>query len=417
MKRRESMTIKQEIIDELLKEYKTPEDLVGKDGIFKQLQKALIERAMAAEMTHQLGYEKNDPKGNNSGNSRNGKGKKTIKGDFGEIEIETPRDRNSEFEPQLIKKRQTRFKGFDDKIISMYARGMTTRDIRDHLLELYDVEVSSDLISSVTDGIIEEVNEWRNRELDPLYPILYLDAIVVKVRDEGHIRNKSVYLALAVNMEGHKELLGMWIETTEGAKFWLRVVTELNNRGVKDVFIACVDGLKGFEEAIHSVFPGTEVQLCIVHMVRNSLKFVSYKDRKKVAADLKRIYHSATADDAQSELDNFRETWDQKYPLIGKSWQNHWNGVTPFFAYPDYIRKAIYTTNAIESMSMSLRKALKTRRSFPNDEAALKLIYLATRNTSKKWTMPIRNWELALNQFAIIFEERLTRYDSFTQLD
>ena len=411
------MTIKQEIIDELLKEYKTPEDLVGKDGIFKQLQKALIERAMAAEMTHQLGYEKNDPKGYNSGNSRNGKGKKTIKGDFGEIEIGVPRDRNGEFEPQLIKKRQTRFKGFDDKIISMYARGMTTRDIRDHLLELYDVEVSSDLISSVTDGIIEEVNEWRNRELDRLYPIIYLDAIVVKVRDEGHIKNKAVYLALGVNIEGHKELLGMWIENTEGAKFWLRVVTELNNRGVKDVFIACVDGLKGFEEAIHSVFPGTEVQLCIVHMVRNSLKYVSYKDRKKVATDLKRIYHSATSDDAQSELDDFRETWDQKYPLIGKSWKNNWNGITPFFAYPDYIRKAIYTTNAIESMSMSLRKALKTRRSFPNDEAALKLIYLATRNTSKKWTMPIRNWELALNQFAIIFEERLTRYDSFTQLD
>ena len=411
------MTIKKEVIDELLKEYKTPEDLVGKDGIFKQLQKALIERAMVAEMTHHLGYEKNDPKGYNSGNSRNGKGKKTIKGDFGELDIEVPRDRNSEFEPKLIKKRQTRFKGFDDKIISMYARGMTTRDIRDHLLELYGVEVSSDLISSVTDGIIDEVNEWRNRELDPLYPILYLDAIVVKVRDEGHIRNKSVYLALAVNMEGHKELLGMWIETSEGAKFWLRVVTELSNRGVKDIFIACVDGLKGFEEAIHSVFPGTEVQLCIVHMVRNSLKFVSYKDRKKVAADLKRIYHSATVDDAQSELDSFRETWDQKYPLIGKSWQNHWNGVTPFFAYPDYIRKAIYTTNAIESISMSLRKALKTRRSFPNDEATLKLIYLATRNTSKKWTMPIRNWELALNQFSIIFGERMTRYDSFTQLD
>ena len=411
------MTIKKEVIDELLKEYKTPEDLVGKDGLFKQLQKALIERAMAAEMTHHLGYEKNDPKGYNSGNSRNGKGKKTIKGDFGEAEIEVPRDRNGEFEPQLIKKRQTRFKGFDDKIISMYARGMTTRDIRDHLLELYGIEVSSDLISSVTDGIIEEVNEWRNRELDPLYPIIYLDAIVVKVRDEGHIKNKAVYLALGVNMEGQKELLGMWIETTEGAKFWLRVVTELNNRGVKDIFIACVDGLKGFEEAIHSVFPGTEVQLCIVHMVRNSLKYVSYKDRKKVATDLKRIYHSATTDDAQSELENFRETWDKKYPLIGKSWQNNWNGITPFFAYPDYIRKAIYTTNAIESISMSLRKALKTRRSFPNDEAALKLLYLAIRNTSKKWTMPIRNWELALNQFAIIFEERLTRYDPFTQLD
>ena len=410
------MTIKKEVLDELLKNYKKPEDLIGKDGIMKELQKALIERAMEAEMTYHLGYEMHDPKGNNSGNSRNGNGKKTIKGDFGELEIEVPRDRNSEFDPKLIKKRQTRFKGFDDKIISMYARGMTTRDIQDHLLELYNVEVSPDLISTVTDGIIEEVNEWRNRELDPLYPIVYLDAIVVKVRDEGHIKNKSVYLAIGVNLEGHKELLGMWIELTEGAKFWLRVITELSNRGVKDIFIACVDGLKGFEEAIHGVFPGTEVQLCIVHMVRNSLKYVSYKDRKKVAADLKRIYHSATADEARSELDNFSKTWDQKYPLIAKSWKNNWEGITPFFAYPDYIRKAIYTTNAIESTNMSLRKVLKNRRSFPNDEAALKLLYLAIRNASKKWTMPIRNWELALNQFAIVFEERLLRYDPFTQL-
>lgn len=411
------MTIKQEVIDELLKEYEKPEDLLGKDGIFKQLQKALIERAMEAEMTDHLGYEKNDPKGNNSGNSRNGNGKKSIKGDFGELEIEVPRDRNGDFDPQLIKKRQTRFKGFDDNIISMYARGMTTRDIQEHLHEIYNVEVSPDLISVVTDGILDEVNSWRNRELDPLYLIVYLDAIVVKIRDEGHIKNKSVYLAIGVNLEGHKELLGLWIENTEGAKFWLRVITELSNRGVKDIFIACVDGLKGFEEAIHGVFPDTEVQLCIVHMVRNSLKYVSYKDRKKVAADLKRIYHSTTAEAARSELDNFGETWDQKYPLISKSWKRHWEGIIPFFAYPDYIRKAIYTTNAIESTNMTLRKFMKTRRSFPNDDAAMKLLYLAIRNVSKKWTMPIRSWELALNQFAIVFEERLSRYDPFTQFN
>lgn len=404
------MTIKQEIVKELMKDYKRPEDLVGDKGLFKELMKALLERAMDVEMNHHLGYEKYDPKGKNSGNSRNGTGKKRIKGDFGELELEPPRDRNGTFEPKLIKKRQTRFNGFDEKIISMYARGMTTRDIQDHLKELYGIDVSPDLISDVTDEIIQEVTEWQNRILDPLYPILYLDALVVKIKDEGHIINKSVYFALGVNMDGHKELLGMWIETTEGAKFWLRIITELSNRGVKDVFIACVDGLKGFEEAIHSVFPQTEVQLCIVHMIRNSLRYVSYKDRKTLATDLKRIYQATTVEESKTELEKFSEIWDKKYPLISKSWKSNWELIIPFFAYPDYIRKAIYTTNAIESINMSLRKVLKTRGSFPTDDAALKLLYLAIRNISKKWTMPIRDWGLAMNQFEISFGKRLTNY-------
>jgi len=409
------MPIKQEIIDEILKNYKKPEDLLGDKGIMKELQKALIERAMEAEMTHHLGYEKNEYKGRNTGNSRNGKGKKTIKGDFGELDIEVPRDRNGDFEPQLIQKRQTRFDGFDEVITAMYARGMSTRDIQSMLKDLYNVNVSPELISSVTEEIIQVVNDWQNRILDPIYPIVYFDALVVKVRDEGHVRNKAIYLALGVNMEGKKELLGMWIENTEGAKFWLRVMTELNNRGVKDIFIACVDGLKGFGDAINSVFPKTEVQLSIIHMVRNSLKFVSFKDRKKVAEDLKRIYQSTTEEQARIELENLSEIWDDKYPLISKSWNNNWEGIVPFFAYPDYIRKAIYTTNAIESLNMSLRKVMKSKSSFPNDEAVFKLLYLSIGNVSKKWTMPIRNWGLALNQFTIAFGDRVPSYDSFTQ--
>jgi len=370
---------------------------------------------MEAEMTEHLGYEKHESKGKNTGNSRNGKGKKTIKGDFGEFDIEVPRDRNGDFEPQLIKKRQRRFDGFDDKIIAMYARGMSTRDIQAMLKDMYGVDVSPDLISSVTEEIIQEVNDWQNRILDPIYPIVYFDALVVKIRDEGHVRNKAIYLALGVNMEGKKELLGMWIENTEGAKFWLRVMTEMNNRGLKDIFIACVDGLKGFSEAINSVFPKTEVQLSIIHMVRNSLKFVSFKDRKKVAEDLKRIYQSTNEEQALIELDNLSEIWDHKYPLISKSWKNNWDGIVPFFAYPDYIGKAIYTTNAIESLNMSLRKVMKTKSSFPNDEAVMKLLYLSIGNVSKKWTMPIRNWGLALNQFTIAFGDRVPDYDSFTQ--
>ena len=401
------MTIDKKIIDELLKTYQNPEDLLGEKGLFKELQKALLEAVLEGEMTYHLGYEKHDPKGNNSGNSRNGSGKKTLKGEYGEMGIKVPRDRNGDFEPQFIKKRQTRFEGFDAKIIALYARGLSTRDIQAQLKDLYGVEVSPDLISTVTNEIIKEVTEWQNRPLDPLYPILYLDGVVVKVRDEGHIRNKTVYLALGVNLEGQKELLGMWIEQTEGAKFWLRVITELQNRGVQDILIACVDGLKGFEDAIHSVFPETQVQLCIVHIIRNSLKYVSYKDRKELAADLKHIYRSANKDEARTHLDEFKEKWDSRYPLIGRLWERNWELVIPFLAYPDYIRKAIYTTNAIESLNRSLRKVLKTKGSFPNDEAVMKILYLALRNIAKKWTMPIKDWGLALNQFGIIFGERL----------
>lgn len=401
------MTIKPELLDEILKDYKKPEDFTGKDGIWKQLQKALIERMLEGEMSNHLGYEKNSNEGDNSGNSRNGKSKKSIQGDFGEMGIEVPRDRNSDFEPQLIKKGQRRFTGFDDKIISMYALGLSTRDIQVHLKEIYSVDVSPELISDVTAEILKEVIEWQNRSIDQVYPIVYFDALVVKIKDEGHIKNKAVYLALGVNMEGKKELLGMWIEESEGAKFWLKVMTGLKNRGLNDIFIACVDGLKGFEEAIHSVFPKTEVQLCIVHMIRNSLKYVPYKDKKTVVADLKTVYQAKTEEEAKINLEVFKEKWDSKYQLIGKSWENNWSKIIPFFAYSFDIRKAIYTTNAIESINMSIRKVIKTKASFPNDEAALKLLYMALKNISKKWTMPIRDWGNAINQFSILFEDRV----------
>jgi putative transposase len=401
------MPIKDELLDELLKEYKNPEDLIGKDGILKQLTKRLVEKAMESELTHHLGYEKNSPAGKNTGNSRNGKSSKTIKGDFGEIPIEVPRDRNGAFQPQIIKKNQTRFDGFDDKIISMYARGMSTRDIQAHLQDIYGVEVSPDLISTVTDSVINEVKEWQNRPLDEIYPILYLDATIVKVRSEGRVINKSAYLAVGITLGGTKDVLGIWLEQTEGAKFWMKVMTELKNRGVQDIYIACVDGLKGFPDAIEALYPKTEVQLCIVHMVRNSLRFVSWKDRKSVAADLKVVYQAATDEQAHMRLADFAQKWDGKYPTIFKSWTANWQRLIPFFAYPADIRRIIYTTNAIESLNYSLKKTAKARASFPNDEAAIKLLYLSLKNIMKKWTMPVRNWGNALNQFAVLYGERM----------
>ena len=400
-------SIDNELIDNLLKNYKKPEDLIGENGLLKQLTKQLLERAMAAEMTEHVGYDKHDPGGNNSGNSRNGKSAKTIKGTFGEIALETPRDRNGTFEPQIIEKHQTRFTGFDQNIISLYARGLSTREIQQHLEEIYHVEVSPSLISSVTDEVIDEVKTWQNRQLDAVYPIMYLDAIQFKVRDNGQVKNKAIYLAIGVTVEGYKEVLGLWIAQTEGAKFWLQVVTELKNRGVADIFIACVDGLKGFPEAIESVFPQTEVQLCIVHLVRHSLNFVGWKQRKEVAADLKLIYRAATEAEAEQRLTEFSLKWDAKFPMIAKSWRSNWTRVMPLFAHPPAIRKVIYTTNAIESLNMSLRKVTKARGSFPNDEAVSKLLYLALRNIAKKWTMPIFGWKAALNRFAIIYENRL----------
>jgi len=401
------MGINEKLLDELMKDYKNPEDLLGENGLLKQLTKALLEKALEGEMTHHLGYPKWSPAGRNTGNSRNGKHDKTIKGDFGEMDIEVPRDRNSEFEPTIIEKHQTRFDGFDDKIISMYARGMSTRDIQGHLKEIYQIEVSPDFISTVTDSVMDGVKEWQNRPLDEIYPILYLDALHVKVKDQGQVINKAVYLAVGINMEGKKEVLGFWIEKTEGSKFWLQVVTELKNRGVRDIFIACVDGLKGFPEAIRAVYPKTEIQLCIVHMVRNSLKFVSYKDRKNIATDLKEIYHSSTVELAEKALETFSSKWDSKYPTISQSWKNNWANIIPFFAYPPEIRKVIYTTNAIESLNMTLRKILKTRASFPNDDALRKLLYLGLQNASKKWTMPIRDWVSAINQFLILYGDRV----------
>lgn len=400
-------SIDNELIDSLLKNYKKPEDLIGENGLLKQLTKQLLERAMAAELTEHVGYDKHDASGNNSGNSRNGKSAKTIKGTFGELALETPRDRNGTFEPQIIEKHQTRFTGFDKNILSLYARGLSTREIQQHLEEIYGVEVTAGLISSVTDEVLDEVKTWQNRQLEAVYPIMYLDAIQFKVRDNGHVKNKAIYLAIGVNVEGYKEVLGLWIAQTEGAKFWLQVVTELKNRGVTDIFIACVDGLKGFPEAIESVFPQTEVQLCVVHLVRHSLNYVGWKERKPVAADLRLIYSAATEAAAAERLEEFSLKWDAKFPMIAKSWRANWTRVTPFFAHPPEIRKVIYTTNAIESLNMSLRKVTKARGSFPNDEAVSKLLYLALRNIAKKWTMPLHAWKDALNRFAILYEARL----------
>jgi len=395
------------LIDNLLKNYKKPEDLIGENGLLKQLTKQLLERAMAAELTEHVGYDKHEAIGNNSGNSRNGKSAKTIKGTFGELALETPRDRNGTFEPQIIEKHQTRFTGFDKNILSLYSRGLSTREIQQHLEEIYGVEVTASLISSVTDEVLDEIKTWQNRQLDEVYPIMYLDAIQFKVRDNGHVKNKAIYLAIGVTIEGYKEVLGLWIAQTEGAKFWLQVVTELKNRGVRDIFIACVDGLKGFPEAIESVFPQSEVQLCIVHLVRHSLNYVGWKQRKEVAADLKLIYTAATDLEAEQRLAEFSRKWDEKFPMIAKSWRGNWTRVIPFFAHPPEIRKVIYTTNAIESLNMSLRKVTKARGSFPNDEAVSKLLYLALRNIAKKWTMPVHAWKDALNRFAIIYENRL----------
>ena len=399
------MAIRQELLEELLKDYKSPEDLLGQGGLLKELTKALVEKALDGELTHHLGYSKHSA--SKSDNARNGKSKKGLLTDHGKMEIVSPRDRNGSFEPELVKKRQTRFDGFDDKILSMYSRGMTVREIQGHLEDIYAVEVSPDLISSVTDSVLEEVRAWQNRPLDAVYPIVFMDALRVKIRDNGHVINKAVYMALGVNLDGHKEVLGLWVAKEEGAKFWLKVVTELKNRGLKDMFIACVDGLKGFPEAIESVYPETQVQLCVVHMVRNSLRFVPWKDKKAVVADLKTIYTATNAEEARENLKAFRSKWNEKYPTIADSWERNWEGLIPFLSYPDYIRKAIYTTNAIESLNRSLRKVTKNRGSFPSDESALKLLYLALRNISKKWTMPIRLWKQALNQFVILFPGRL----------
>lgn len=401
------MAIDPKLIDQLLADHgHRPQDIAGENGLLKQLTKAVLERAMQAELTDHLGYEKHDPAGYNSGNSRNGKTTKKLKGDFGEIDLETPRDRSGSFEPKIVPKHQTRFTGFDDKILSMYARGMTTRDIQAHLEEIYGVEVSPTLVSNVTEAVQEEVRAWQSRPLEPVYPIVYLDALYVRMRDSGHVQNRAVYLAIGINLEGHKEVLGLWTSANEGSKFWLQVLTEIRNRGVKDIFIACVDGLKGFPEAIEAVYRQTQVQLCIVHLVRHSLNYVSYKQRREAACDLRPVYTAATEEAAEIALDGFASKWDATHPTISQVWRRNWTRVIPFFAFPAEIRKVIYTTNAVESLNMSLRKVIKTRGSFPNEEAAIRLLYLALRNHSKKWSF-VQGWREALNHFQLLWPERM----------
>tara|TARA_B110000027_G_scaffold127158_1_gene146226 strand:- start:78 stop:1304 length:1227 start_codon:yes stop_codon:yes gene_type:complete len=394
----------QAMAEELAKDIKTPGDL-GQLSAF--LTKLTVEAALKGEMNHHLGYNKNEPTGHHTGNSRNGYSSKKLKGDHGELDIQSPRDRNSTFEPQLIKKGQSRITGMDDQILSLYAKGMSTRDIVDAFQDMYGADISAGLVSQVTNSVLEKMVEWQNRPLDAVYPIVYLDCIVLKIRQDKRVINKAIYLVLGINIEGHKELLGMWVSENEGAKFWLSVLTDLQNRGVEHILIACVDGLKGFPDAINTVYPDAKIQLCIVHMVRHSLKLVPWKDYKAVTADLKSIYQSVTEQEASLELERFAHKWSDKYPQISKSWRSNWENLTTIYDYPADIRKVIYTTNAIESLNSVIRKSVKTRKVFPSDDAALKVVFLAIEAASKKWTMPIRNWKPALNRFIIEFEEQL----------
>jgi putative transposase len=379
--------------------------LIGPNGLSQELTKALVERMLGGEMNHHLGYEKHDVAGYGSGNSRNGKSSKKLKGEAGEMIIDVPRDRNGSFEPALIKKQQTRFEGFDAKILSMYALGMTVRDIQSHLHDMYGVEVSPSLISDVTDSVMEEVRAWQERPLESLYPIVYLDALMVKMRQDGKVENRAVYTAIGINMDGEKSVLGLWVGGTEGAKFWMSVLMNLKNRGMKDAFIICTDGLKGFPEAIETVFPKALVQTCIVHLIRASLKFVSWKERKGIAAELKNIYRAASAEAAELALAAFRREYP-RHQVVADVWERNWQRVIPFFEFPEEIRKIVYTTNAVESLHMTLRKVTKNRGSFPSQEAAIKLIYLALQNVSRRWQF-VQGWREALRQFTIRWPERI----------
>jgi len=402
MARRKEPKIPDALLDQLLAGA-DPKTAFDPNGLLDELKKAFAERALNAEMDHHLVT--GEP-----GNSRNGYGRKTVTTDSGRIELEIPRDRQSSFDPQLIAKYQRRFPGFDEKIISMYARGMSVREIVGHLRDLYGVDVSPDLISAVTDAVLDDVAAWQARPLEPVYPLVFFDALRVKIRDEGLVRNKAIHIALGVRADGTKEILGLWLEQNEGAKFWLRVMNELRNRGVEDILIAVVDGLKGFPEAILAVFPDATVQTCIVHLLRNSLDFVSYKDRKTVAAALKAIYRAKDAIDGEKALSDFEVSeWGRKYPAIGQSWRRAWNEVVPFFAFHPDVRRLIYTTNAIEALNSKLRRAVRARGHFPTDEAATKLLFLVLNRSEKEWTMPAREWSIAKAQFAILFGERFTR--------
>lgn len=396
-----------ELLDELLGQCKSPEDILGRHGLLQQLSKRAIERALAGELTTHLGYQAHERADEPRENTRNGSSAKTLIGEHGAVHLEIPRDRLGSFEPQLIPKGERRLKRLDEQIIALYARGLSTRDIQGHLLEMYGTEISASLISNVTAEISAEVKAWQSRPLEAIYPIVYFDALFVKSRQGGASATRAVYLALAINMDGRKELLGMWIAETEAASFWLSVLTELHNRGMRDCLIACVDGLTGFEQALQAVFPRTCLQLCIVHQVRNSLRQTSWKHRKELAADLRKIYSAPTLGAAEEALEQFARRWDEQYPRISQSWRRHWSKLTPLFDYPSEIRKVIYTTNAIESLNYSLRRVLNNRGAFPDDASVQKLLYLAINKAAKKWTMPLHNWLAALNRFMIMFPNRL----------
>jgi putative transposase len=396
-----------ELLDELLGECQSAEDILGRGGLIKQLTKRALERALKGEMTTHLGYEAHERGAEPRENTRNGATRKKLLLEDGEIYLETPRDRDGSFEPQIVRKGQRRLEGLERQIIALYGRGLTTREIQKHLQELYQVEVSAALISNVTAEVTAEVQAWQNRPLESSYPIVYFDALFVKSRQGGLSAPRAVYLALAITLEGNKELLGMWIAGQEGASFWLSVFTELRNRGMQDCLIACVDGLKGFEQALQAVFPRTCLQLCIVHQIRNSLRYVNYKHRKEVAADLRQVYTAPTLSAAEQELEAFARKWDALYPRIAESWRRHWPQLSTFFDHPPEIRKIIYTTNAIESLNYSLRRVLKNRGAFPDDDSIIKVLYLAVANASKRWTRPVHNWIDARNRFMIMFPDRL----------
>jgi transposase-like protein len=393
-----------------LKNAKTYEDILGKDGAIKKLIKGTFEQMLEAELTEHLGYEKHSPIGKNTGNSRNGKSHKTIKNDNGEIDIAVPHDRNSEFDPVIIKKYERTIGPIEDKIISMYAKGMTTRDIQSHVEELYGLQLSPTLVSNITERIITLAKEWQNRPLEAIYPIVFFDAIHYKVRDEGKVISKAAYTCLGVDLTGRKDLLGLWVGESEGANFWLSVITELKNRGVQDILISCIDGLKGFPDAIRTIFPKVKIQLCVIHQIRNTLKYIASKDQKSFMKDLKNVYSAPTEEAALLELDKLEERWQKKYSLPVKSWRENWGNLSTYFEYPQEIRTIIYTTNAVEALHRQFRKVTKTRALFPNDDALKKLLFLAYRDISKKWTMPVRNWSFVISQFSIIFEERLTPF-------
>jgi putative transposase len=402
----DSADLPDELIDELLAGARTPEEITGPAGLLQRLTKRLIERAMAAELSEHLGYEHGQAPPGGVGNARNGTTPKTLHTGHGSVRVEQPRDRVGSFEPQIVPKHQRRFAGFDDKIIAMYGRGMSVRDIQAHLAELYGVEVGHDLISRVTDAVLDDVREWQQRPLEDVYPILFLDALIVKVRDGGAVRNKACYVVVGVNLEGERDVLGLWFQNAEGAKFWLAVLNELKQRGVRDVLICCVDGLKGFPEAIEAIFPQAWVQTCIVHLIRQSLRFVPDKHRRQVANDLKPIYTAIDADAAAKALERFEADWGERYPMIGNTWRDAWEYVIPFLAFPPDVRRVVYTTNTIEALHRQIRKTIKTRGHFPTEEAARKLIYLSIINAKKTWKNTY-HWSSALLSFKIHFGDRL----------